>query len=306
MCDTLNYMEDVVSLKLLENKVEEVINHYKDYQLDNEGDYVLFFAKKKDTTITLYQSKKGYTLTFIGSDSLKEAKFWDENAEVKEKKAKVKEEWLSFNEQIGSDEVGVGDLFLPMIVVAAYVRKDQMKLLLSLGVHDSKKLNDEDILNIAPTLIKEFQFSKLTLQNDKYNEMIDKGENLNSLKAKMHNRALLNLKKKHPLNKEIYVDQFVNEKTYFNYLKDETEVLTHITFKTKGESYYPSVALGSIIARYSFLNEKRKLEEKYQLSFPLGAGKKADEFIKLFLEKYGKEELLKVVKKNFANMKEIL
>ncbi len=85
------------------------------------------------------------------------------------------------------------------------------------------------------------------------------------------------------------------------YLKDEKEVLEGITFKTKGESSYPCVALASVIARYSFLLEKQKLEEKYQMSFPFGASIKADSFIKDFYDKYGLEELEKIIKKNFVN-----
>ena len=299
-------MQEIVSIKINETQVESVKSYYTLFKEENNADYIVFFARKYDITITLYESKKGYTLLFVGDGALDEARIWDPEATLKEKKIKPKEEWLSLNTQIGSDEVGVGDLFLPMIVVAAYVTENDIKRLIELGIHDSKKMSDEDILLLGSVLIKEFHFSKLTLQNEKYNTMIDKKENLNSLKAKMHNQALLNLKNKYPNCNEIYVDQFVGKDTYFSYLKKDKEVLTNITFRTKGESYYPSVALASVMARYSFLVEKRKLEEKYDMEFPLGAGKKADVFLKEFLEKYGKEELIKISKKNFANMEEVL
>lgn len=299
-------MQEIVSIKIDELTAIKVKETYSPYQEENNADYIVFFAKKYDLTITLYESKKGFTLLFVGDNALKEAKLWDSNAFIKEKKIKPKEEWLSLNSQIGSDEVGVGDLFLPMIVVSAYVTKSEISRLIELGIHDSKKMKDDEILALGATLIKEFNFSKLTLLNDKYNEMIDRGENLNSLKAKMHNQALFNLKKKHPEINEIYVDEFVKAETYFKYLKNDKEVLTNIVFRTKGESFYPSVALASVMARYSFLIEKRKLEDKYDMEFPLGAGKKADEFLKEFLNRYGKEELIKISKKNFANMDEIL
>ena len=44
---------------------------------------------------------------------------------------------------IGSDEVGTGDFFGPITVVAAYVKKEQIPLLKELGVKDSKNLTDE-------------------------------------------------------------------------------------------------------------------------------------------------------------------
>ena len=299
-------LKDIVTFRISEETYLKMVDFYQDYRLDNEGDYIVFFAKYEDITITIYESKKGYKVVMIGSNVLNEAHIWDPEAKLTEIKKKEKEEWLSKHAQIGSDEVGVGDLFLPMIVVAAYVNNSDINDLISLGIHDSKKLKDEFILEIGPTLIKRFNVSKLTLHNTKYNEMINKGENLNSLKAKMHNQALLNMKKKFPSVKEIYVDEFAKEETYYKYINNEKEIQRGIVFRTKGESYYPSVALASVIARYSFLIEKMKLEKKYDMEFPFGAGKQADAFLDRFIEKYGKEELLKISKGNFANLKKIL
>ena len=174
------------------------------------------------------------------------------------------------------------------------------------GVKDSKKLNDEKIREIAPLLLKKFFVSRLTLDNNHYNELIEQGENMNSIKAKMHNRALLNMFKKFPDTRNIFVDQFVAESKYFAYLNDPNEQkVLNIVFKTKGESYYPCVALASVIARYAFLLEKDALEKKYGLKFPFGAASQADEFAKKFIKKFGKEEFDKICKKNFANYKEL-
>ena len=236
-----------------------------------------------------------------------EAKVWDPEVEIKEKKETVKEGWLFFGDQIGSDEVGVGDFLGPMIVVAAFVKESDINKLISLGIHDSKKMTDKKILEVGPEIVKQFKFSKLTLSNEKYNEMLDKGENLNSMKAKMHNRALLNMHKEYIDVLNIFVDQFVAEKTYYKYLNDANEEqVKDITFKTKGESYFPCVALASVIARYSYLKEMERLSQKYEMEFPFGASKKVTEFAKKFLEKYGEEELYKVAKKNFANYNEVL
>ena len=214
---------------------------------------------------------------------------------------------MFFEDQIGSDEVGVGDFLGPMIVVAAFVSKFDIKKLREYGIHDSKKMTDKQILEIGPTLVKEFHFSKLTLPNEKYNEMLDKGENLNSMKAKMHNRALLNMHKQYLDVLNILVDQFVQENTYYKYLNDASEEqVKDIIFKTKGESYFPCVALASVIARYSYLKEMEKLSEQYGMTFPFGAGKRVTEFAKKFFDKFGEKELYKVAKKNFANYREVI
>ena len=301
-------MSERVTIKVSPEKAEEIKNHYLSYQVPNDGEYVSFAASYQGVMITIFSSKKTYrSVTFVGAGALEEAKLFDENAEVSKAKVSTEsKEWVNLESQIGSDEVGVGDLCLPMIVVAAFVRKGDMKTLKMYGVNDSKKLSDAEIMEIGNALGKHFFISKLTLSNEKYNEMIDKGENLNSLKAKMHNRALLNLFKRFPDTKYIFVDQFCAEDKYFAYLTDKRESkVTNITFKTKGESYYPSVALASVLARYSFLKEKEKLEKKYKMDIPFGAGTKADEFIVKFREAYGGEELEKLVKKNFDNYKKL-
>jgi ribonuclease HIII len=60
------------------------------------------------------------------------------------------------------------------------------------------------------------------------------------------------------------------------------------------------------MARYCFLLEKEKLENKYGLKFPLGAGKKVDKFSNEFINKFGIKEFEKIAKKNFANYREVL
>lgn len=299
-------MKETVSLVITNDTVSKIRDFYQGYAILSKGEYIEFQAKIRDIVITIYSSKKGYRVVFTGEDALKEAKTWDVNAKVIETKEKVEEEWICYSDQIGSDEVGVGDFLAPMIVVAAYVSNFDIPYLMELGVHDSKKLNDAQILALGPKLVKRFKYSKLTLPNSKYNEMIAKGENLNSLKAKMHNRALFNLTKQYPEVTNIFVDQFVEERTYYKYLNDANEEqVKGITFKTKGESHFPCVALASVIARYSFLLEMNKLNEKYGVTIPFGASNKVNEFAKEFINKFGIEEFDKIAKKNFANYCEV-
>ena len=297
-----------VSITIDVEKATEMMDFYRSYQKVNDGEYIIFQAYYSGTTITIYQDKKNkHKVVFMGENALTEAKNWDISAEYKEKKQEKPNGWLCTDNQIGSDEVGVGDFLLPVVVVAAFVRAKDLKTLEDFGVKDSKKLTDEKIREIAPGLLKKFFVSKLTLPNEKYNELIAKGENLNSIKAKMHNRALLNMFKKFPDTRNIFVDQFVAESKYFAYLNDPNEQkVINIVFKTKGESYYPCVALASVIARYAFLLEKDALDKKYKTTIPFGASNKVNDFAKKFVAKYGIEELNKIAKVNFANYKEII
>jgi len=301
-------MQESVSIKVNEETLHKMKSFYSSSIVPNDGEYVFFCAKLSGLVITGFSSKKEMkTVTFLGDGALHEAKIWDENAELSKQKEQIKGEWLCLENQIGSDEVGVGDFLLPMIVCAAFVRSKDIKILKEYGVTDSKKISDKDILEIGEALGKKFFISKLTLPNEKYNEMLSKGENLNSMKAKMHNRALLNLFKQFPDCKNIFVDQFVKPETYFKYLNDANEPqVRDITFRTKGESFYPCVALASVMARYSFLKEKEKLESHYGIEFPFGASSTVDEFAQKFIAKFGLSEFNKIAKKNFANYSEAI
>ena len=67
---------------------------------------------------------------------------------------------------VGFDEVGTGDFFGPMTVVAVYVDAKQIPLLKELGVKDSKNLNDDQITAIAKQLLHVVPYSSLVLHNE--------------------------------------------------------------------------------------------------------------------------------------------
>ena len=302
-------MKETITITVDKDLLEVMRDYYSHSLVNASGEYVDFQAENNNIIITAYLTKKERKkVVFVGENASEEVRIWQPTVEAQEKKEKAtKEAWMFFGDQIGSDEVGVGDFLGPMIVVAAFVGKNDISKLIELGVHDSKKMTDKKILEIGPTLVKEFRFSKLTLPNEKYNEMLDKGENLNSMKAKMHNRALLNMHKEYEDVLNIFVDQFVKEDTYYKYLNDaKEEQVKDILFRTKGESYFPSVALASVIARYSYLKEMERLSEKYEMDFPFGASKKVTAFAVEFVKKYGEDELYKIAKKNFANYSEVI
>ena len=291
-----------------EKKCKEIEKFYSIYAKENKNEYILFFAKKEGLTVSIFDNKKGqqFKALFTGEYALIEAKKWDKNAsEVKkEKKTINKSSWLCLDDQIGSDEVGTGDFVGPIVVCAAYVKQSDIPMLKQIGVDDSKRLKDEDILRVGKTLLENIDYSILRLENEKYNSLIDEGKNINEIKAIMHNKALLNMKNKHHV-KNIFVDEFVGEEKYYDYLVKQDEILKGITFKTKGETYYPSVAAASIIARYIFLKTMDELKEKYGVEIPFGASKKVDSFVKNIYKIYGENEAKKIVKKNFANYSEI-
>ena len=306
----MKLLNETYSFLLSKEKREQFLDFYKDFATEVPNPYMDLFAKNDVVTVSLYKMKKDGTskATFQGPDAYKEAKIWKPSLEKitmpTPKKPTIKIAIKNFYPQIGSDEVGTGDFFGPIEVVAAYVRKEDLARIEGLGVTDSKKMLDSKILEIGPLLIKEFPYVHLSLDNLKYNEVIQTN-NMNKIKARMHNACLLKLSKKYP-NSFIYQDEFANESLYYSYLRDEKEVQRGISFHAKGESLFPSVALASVIARYSFLKKMERMSEKYGVNFPFGAGSNVDAFTKKFVQAYGLDELKRVAKTNFNNYKKLI
>ena len=78
---------------------------------------------------------------------------------------------------IGSDEVGTGDYFGPIVVCSAYVKKEDIPFLEELGVKDSKKLDDNKIMEIVPLIIKKIPYSSIILTNKEYNQKYNDDDN---------------------------------------------------------------------------------------------------------------------------------
>lgn len=307
-----------IVFKISDNLKDDVINFYKDRFCSKTPPYAVFQVKDFDCVITLYESGK---IMFQGLGADIEASYWieqeriknkrliDPNSQDKKEKKNKKEEIKQFINlsSVGSDEVGTGDYFGPLVVTASFVPKEQFAFLEELGVKDSKKLTDEKIIKIAPSIIKNITYTTLVLDNKTYNDYHSTDINMNKIKAILHNKCLLSIIKKDNVKYDkIVVDQFEPPKSYYAHLNNVKEKVTNITFLTKAEDQCFSVAASSIISRYIFLREIKKLEKKYEITIPLGAGDTVNKVAQTIVDKYGKKELENLVKLNFKNTEKVL
>ena len=295
-----------VVIKVNEETKQKMIEYYKDKLREKTPPYAIFQAQEMDTIITMYNSGK---VMFQGTSADIDANMWTELTETNKDTKENSEQYEKYMNcsSIGSDEVGTGDYFGPIVVTASYVNKKDIPYLKELKVADSKKLTDDQIRIIAPKIIKKIKYKSLILKNTEYNERHSKDTNMNKIKAIMHNNALNSLKNE--INDEIdyiIIDEFTKEKRYYEYIKELPNILKGITFMTKAEDKNLAVACSSIISRYIFLEEFDKICDKYHLPLPKGAGTKVDEIGQELVEKYGKEVLTNVAKLNFSNTSRIL
>lgn len=208
---------------------------------------------------------------------------------------------------IGSDEVGTGDYFGPIVVTAAYVEKENIDFLLELGVKDSKKMTDNDIKRVVPEVIKKIPYNTYILNNTQYNKLYDSDMNMNKMKAILHNKVLSHFADKNKYHYDYaVVDQFENPRSYYNHLKDASFKVYGITFLTKAEDQCLSVACASIISRYIFLREMDRISKDIGIELPKGAGDGVDAFGIEIVKKFGKDKLNEIAKLNFKNTERIL
>ena len=303
-----------ITLKVSENTMNKMNEYFEDKKRLKTPPYAVFQADEADTVVTLYQSGK---VVFQGISADIDANLWsqmeknlnpDKKVDMKiageKKKETKKNSKVYYANTIGSDEVGTGDFFGPIVVTASYVTKENIPFLENLGVKDSKKLTDEQILKITPQIIKKIPYYTMTLSNKEYNEKRE-NYNMNAMKAILHNKALLEVTKKYPNYDYIVVDQFAEKYVYYNYLKQTPNIQRNITFITKAEDQCLSVACSAIISRYIFIKEFDKLSKKYNQTLPKGAGPIVDEIGAKLVKKYGTNILNEIAKANFKNTEKI-
>lgn len=308
-----------ITVKVCERTKNEMSEFFEDFKRPKTPAYAVFQADDADTVVTVYESGKA---VFQGRDADLSSQFWIErerhnnptkkvevsNSEDKKKEEKLKEKIdprIYNSTSIGSDEVGTGDYFGPIVVCASYVKKEDIPFLESLGVKDSKMMTDEKILEVVPKFINKIMYECIILSNKDYNEKYAAGYNMNKLKAILHNKALYTLKNKVDHYDYIVVDQFAEKYVYFSYLKESNAVVRDITFMTKAENKCLAVACASLISRFVFLKQFGKISESVGELLPKGANTEVDKKAAIIAKKYGFDKLNEIAKINFKNTEKV-
>jgi len=198
---------------------------------------------------------------------------------------------------IGCDEVGVGDFFGPTVYVAVEFSQESINQLakLHLPIRDSKKLKDPEIIEVYHTVKDIINFKSQIA----YDSQIDPNHNSIAQKVFYHHKNC------EQSQSQIIIDLFTTEKSFYKYSSNLNITWpNNIILQTKADSHFMTVALASIIARALFLIEMDKLNKKYNMTFPLGAGKVIPT-AKKFIEQYSKDELATFCKTTFKTFNEI-
>src|SRR2546426_6562777 len=265
-----------------------------------------FLARKLGVILSLYENGK---IVINGSNSVSiqelRAYILSLGAQQLEKTEKQLTSLDILYPHVGTDEVGKGDYFGPLVIGGVLATTETAVQLQEVGVIDSKKLSDTTIANKASQIrliCGQKHFTLVTISPLKYNILIHEMRNLNRLLGWGHARAIENLLANGTMCKTAVADQFGDP----GYIRDalmargkEVELI-----QTPKAERDIAVAAASILARDSFLKKREDLGKAYRLDFPKGSSNVID-FGKRLVQEHGMEVLANVAKIHFATTKDI-
>ena len=224
---------------------------------------------------------------------------YENNPSTMEILDKVMKKTSVFDYELGSDEVGKGEWYGPLVVVCAALKVDDINYLRKLGIKDSKELSNNEISRLS----KEIQNRKiiwhsLVLMPETYNSQVEKfkkeNKNLNDLLAWAHSVCVKNLLEQLEYSKiQVVIDKFDVEKTYYRLQNIDRKKVTLIQ-KSKGESETP-VAVASVLAKNLFNEKVKNLCKHYGMDFS-----------KIDPKDISKDILKKIAKLHFKNISDCL
>ena len=205
--------------------------------------------------------------------------------------------------------LGKGDFFGGLVTAGVIVDPEAVPLLQSLGVDDSKKINDARIQSML-TEIRKICYGKykvLSLVPSKYNDLYDRmkseGKNLNSLLTWAHVSVLENLLEIQHVKLAI-ADKFADEKYINSRLKMLGRTIELIQVPKAEQNI--AVAVSSILARDAFLRWHQDAKKQHGVTFPKGANAQVVQVGRSFVQANGKQALRNVAKLHFKTNSDIM
>lgn len=176
------------------------------------------------------------------------------------------------NAIIGSDEVGKGEKFGPLIVGACILKnkKERAEARMN-GFMDSKQITNPQIFSMCNSL--DFKHSIRSITPYYFN--LHFNSNLSPILYDLHSSAIRELISSKIKVDTITIDKFgssIYEKKFKQEFKDY-----EIIFVEKAE-YDLSVSCASVYARYEYLKWVKKHEEKFKLNFSKMTKKEIKDF----------------------------
>ena len=214
---------------------------------------------------------------------------------------------------IGTDEAGKGDFFGPMVTAGVFVDARTAQILRTLGVRDSKTINDRQLGGLASNIrdvIPEASRAVLTLAPKRYNElyrqMRSEGKNLNTMLAWTHTRVIEDLIQAGLKPQFILSDQFGDKRYIESRLLVDTRLSGVPVIQMHRAEADVGVAAASILARDGFLRWMDRASKTLGVTLPKGASPKVIEVARSLVRRSGQDSLKEYAKVSFKTMEKVL
>lgn len=262
--------------------------------------HTLFQGKKKGLSCTLYTSGK---LVVQGKEIKEFIEFYLEPEVLGSFGYGYSGLEQDLSPHIGVDESGKGDFFGPLCIAGVFAEQQGILELEKLGVKDSKRLKDDQIVKIAEKIRKKYPFHLVLIGPKRYNELYEKFGNLNLLLGWGHATVIENLLEKTGCDK-VVIDKFAAEHVVETALRRKGKNV-HLIQRTQGERDLV-VAAASILARASFVEGLSLLEKEVSQKLPKGASSLTIESGKKLVARHGSQILQHVGKLHFKTAQLLL
>ncbi len=210
------------------------------------------------------------------------------------------EEKQVYNYILGSDEVGKGEWYGPLVVVCTALTPSLIKKYRKLGVRDSKTISKKELFSLEKEISKNtFPKQVSYLLPETYNKLYEgfrkEKKTLNDLLAWAHSAAIKRVLELIKYEKvKVIIDKFDIEKTYRRlYTIDNSKV--KIIQKSKGETEIP-VAVASILAKVRFEKLVDSLDKKFNVDLRNSRPEDIDIKILPYVAKLHFKNVKKVIK----------
>ncbi len=208
--------------------------------------------------------------------------------------------------RIGTDEVGKGDYFGPLVVAGCTVEPDNERWLREWGVRDSKLVGDVHVPRLAQgirRILGEGKCDVVPISPERYNQLHYEMGSVNKILAWGHARVIENLLEANPDIPTAVTDQFGDVSLVQGALMQRGRQIRLI--QAYGGERDVAVAAASLLAREEFLRRLRALGREWGVAFPRGATQVIG-VGRRFVKENGEANLGKVAKLHFRTTEAIL
>ena len=197
---------------------------------------------------------------------------------------------------LGIDEAGRGSVLGPMVIAGVVVPEKMEKILVRMGVKDSKRLTANRRTILSRKLRKMFDYEIVVISAREIDDLRANGVNLNEIEKNAMESIILKLQPEKAIVDAVDVKA---ERFQENLCKDTG---IDVVAEHKADDKYVEVSAASIIAKAERDDYIKEINKEYIKSGGIGSGYPSDPTTKKFLANYSYDEMPDFVRKSWATV----